>query len=114
MIKRNEVWWAELPDPLASEPGYKHPVVVMQADDYNRSNIRTVVVVLVTSNLYQAKMPGNVFLAKEDSGLSKDSVINVTQIVTTDRSFLTKRIGQLPLGIIQQVECGIFQVLALR
>ena len=113
VIKRNEIWWAELPEPLASEPGYKHPVVVMQADAYNLSKIRTVIVVLITSNLHQAKMPGNVFLAKEQSGLAKDSVINVTQIITTDRSFLTKRISQLPLDIIQQVELGIFQVLAL-
>ena len=113
MIQRGEIWWASLPEPAKSEPGYRRPVLVIQSDDFNRSRIATVVAVVITSNTRLAQAPGNVFLPQNLSGLPKDSVANVSQIVTIDKSFLAERVGTLPASIIEQVEKGLRLVLRL-
>ena len=81
-MERGEVWWAELPDPVASEPGFRRPVVIVSSNAFNRSRIRTVLAVVLTSNLRLSEAPGNVLLAAAESGLPKDSVANVSQVVT--------------------------------
>ena len=88
--KRGELWWAQLPPPEGSEPRYRRPVLILSADSFNRSAIRTVVAVVVTSNTRLAAAPGNVFLTTTETGLGKDSVVNVSQIVTLDKAFLEK------------------------
>ncbi len=83
---RGEIWWANLPEPVGSEPGYNRPVLVIQDDTFTQSNINTVIVVIITSNLNLAAAPGNVLLRKAASGLPKDSVANVSQILTLDKN----------------------------
>lgn len=112
-MQRGEIWWASLPEPVGSEPGCRRPVLVIQSDDFNRSRIATVVAAVVTSNTRLAQAPGNVFLPQKLSGLPKDSVANVSQIVTIDRNFLTERIGVLPTRTMEQVETGLRLVLHL-
>ena len=112
-MERGEIWWASLPEPQGSEPGYRRPVLVMQSDDFNRSRIQTVVAVALTSNLLLAQAPGNVLLKARVSGLSKDSVANVSQIVTLDKDCLTERIGHIRGEDLMRVENGIRLVLAL-
>lgn len=85
---RGEVWWANLPDPVGSEPGYRRPVLIVQDDAFTQSRISTVIVVIITSNIKLAEAPGNVLLPYAASGLSKDSVTNVSQIFTVDKTFL--------------------------
>lgn len=113
VIRRGEIWWAELPEPSASEPGYRRPVVVVQSDDFNRSRIRTVVAVVLTTNLRLAPAPGNVLITTGDTRLPRESVVNVSQIVTLDKAFLTERIGRLPGGVMLLVDDGIRTVLDL-
>ncbi len=105
VIAQGDVWWAELPEPSGSEPGFRRPVVVVQCDAFNRSRIATVVCVVLTSNPRWADAPGNVALLARATGLDKDSVANVTQVVTLDRAMLTERVGKLSaakLGLILQ------------
>ncbi|WP_131745081.1 type II toxin-antitoxin system PemK/MazF family toxin [Frankia sp. Cppng1_Ct_nod] len=113
MIKRGDLWWADLGEPRGSAPALRQPVVVIQADSYNRSRLRTIVVAAVTTNLRLAAMPGNVFLPATVTSLSEDSVVNVTQIATLDRSDLDRRIGEIPSWLMADVERGLHQVLAL-
>lgn len=113
VIECGEIWWAELPEPVGSAPGYRRPVLVVQSDDFNLSSIGTVVVVAMTSNLKLSKAPGNVLLPKKRSGLAKDSVANVSQILTIDKSLLTKRIAVLPGRFLEEVRAGMRLVLAL-
>lgn len=113
MIQRGEIWWANLPDPIASEPGYRRSVLVVQSNDFNRSQIATVMAVVIASNLNLAQAPGNVLLPRKATGLSKDSVANISQVITIDKSFLTKKIGALPAHILEQLENGLRLVLAL-
>ena len=94
VIAQGEVWWADLPEPSGSEPGFRRPVIVVQGDAFNRSRIDTVVCVPLTSTLRWADAPGNVLLEARMTGLPKDSVANVSQIVTLDRASLTKRVGR--------------------
>jgi mRNA interferase MazF len=112
-MERGEIWWAELPDPTASEPGFRRPVVIVQSDAFNRSRIRTVIAVVLTSNLRLAEAPGNVLVPTSDSGLPKDSVANVSQIITLDRAFLTERCGRLPGHLIKSIDDGLRLVLSL-
>ena len=113
VIQRAEIWWASLPEPTASEPGYRRPVLVVQSDDFNRSRIATVIAVVLTSNLKLAQAPGNVLLPRKATGLVKDSVANVSQVITIDRSFLTERVGALPPHLLEQVEDGLRLALSL-
>jgi mRNA interferase MazF len=95
-MKRGEVWWASLPAPTGSGPGFRRPVVVVQSNPFNQSRIATVIVAIVTSNLALADAPGNVRVGKSESGLAKPSVVNVSQIITLDRELLTQRVRGLP------------------
>jgi mRNA interferase MazF len=95
VIAQGDVCWADLPDPVGSGPGFRRPVVVVQGDAMNRSRIATVVCVPLTSNLKWADAPGNVFLPARSTGLSKDSVANVSQNVALDRAVLTERVGRI-------------------
>lgn len=112
-MHRGEIWWASMPLPRGSEPGLRRPVLVMQADEFNRSRIRTVVVAPITSNLKLAQAPGNVRLPRRESRLPRDSVVNVSQIITVDRSRLEQCVGSLPRRYITQVEAGVRLLLGL-
>jgi len=114
VISRGELWWAELPDPVGAAPGFRRPVVVLQADIFNRSRIDTVVVAVVTSNLRLAAAPGNVLLPASESGLPRDSVINVSQLVTLDKSMLDARVGALSRSTLEATEQGVKLVLDLN
>jgi mRNA interferase MazF len=113
VIQRGDIWWADLPEPTASEPGYRRPVLVVQSDDFNRSRIATAIVVVVTSNLKLAEAPGNVLLPQRATGLPKDSVANISQVLTVDKSFLTEKLGELPDYLLEQVEDGLRLVMDL-
>jgi mRNA interferase MazF len=112
-VKRGEIWWASLPVPQGSEPGYRRPVVIIQSDAFNRSRIATVIVATITSNLGLAAAPGNILLRKRKTALSRDSVINVSQILNLDRRFLTEKAGRLTDKELTQVEDGMRLVLGL-
>jgi mRNA interferase MazF len=113
VIQRGDIWWASLPEPEGSEPGFRRPVIVVQSDEFNHSLIATVIVVVVTSNLKLAQAPGNVLLPRKATGLSKDSVANVSQVITIDKSFLTERTGNIPSHILEQIEAGLRLALEL-
>lgn len=113
MILRGEIWWANLPDPSGSEPGYRRPVLIVQSDDFNRSRIATIMAVVITSNIRLAQAPGNVLLPQKTTGLSKDSVANVSQVITIDKIFLTERIAVLSSHLLEQVGDGLRLVLSL-
>jgi mRNA interferase MazF len=112
-MERGEVWWAHLPDPIASEPGFNRPVLVVQSNAFNRSRIRTIIAVVLTSNLRLAEAPGNVLMPASDTGLPRDSVANVSQVITIDKSFLTKKCGKLPIQLIRSVDDGLRLALSL-
>jgi mRNA interferase MazF len=114
VVNRGEIWWADLPGPQASEPGYSRPVLIVQSDSFNRSRIQTVVVVALTSNLRLAEAPGNIKLSARKTGLPKDSVANVSQILTLDKTFLRDKSGQLDESTIKHVEDGMRLLLGLR
>jgi mRNA interferase MazF len=111
VISQGEVWWADIPRPVGSEPGFRRPVVVVQGDALNRSRIATVVCVPLTSNLKWADAPGNVLLPARSTSLPKDSVANVSQIVALDKSFLTERTGKLSAAKVELLISGIDVVL---
>ena len=111
MVKRGEIWWAELPVPESFGPGYRRPVLIVQSDAFNRSRLRTVLALAVTSNLKLAEAPGNVPLAKRGTGLRRRSVINVSQVVTLDERFLTERAGRVSDAVLGQVEDGLRLIL---
>jgi len=111
VISQGEIWWADLPDPAGSGPGFRRPILVVQGDALNRSRIATVVCVPLTSNLGYAQAPGNVPLRTRHTGLPKDSVANVSQIVALDRTLLTERTGKLPRTQLDLVLSGIDVVL---
>jgi mRNA interferase MazF len=113
VIRRGEIWWVDLAEPRGSEPGFRRPVVVIQSDAFNRSRIGTVVVAAITSNLGLAGAPGNVRLSRRESKLPRESVVNVSQILTLDRRFLAERIGRLPASALAQLEAGLRMVLSL-
>jgi mRNA interferase MazF len=111
VVAQGDVWWADLPPPEGSQPGFRRPVVVVQGDALNRSRIATVVCVALTSNLKWGDAPGNVRLGPELTGLPKDSVANASAIVTLDKSALTERVGILPAVKLQLVLSGIDVIL---
>ena len=112
-MDRGTVWWAELPQPVASEPGYRRPVIIIQSNAFNRSRIKTVMVVVVTSSLRLADAPGNVSLPAISTGLPKDSVANVSQVITIDKDFLVERCGRLPAQLITEIDEGLRLSLSL-
>jgi mRNA interferase MazF len=112
-MQRGEIWWADLPTPVASEPGYRRPVLIIQSDDFNRSRIRTIIVAVLTSNLRLAEAPGNVLLTADQTSLPQDSVVNVSQIITLDKSFLAEQVSCVSDRLMLVVEDGLRLVLAL-
>ena len=106
-MKRGEVWWASLPEPTGSGPGLRRPVLVIQSNPFNESLIATVIVAVVTSNLALSDAPGNVRLNKTESGLPKPSVVNVSQVLTIDRSLLKERVKALPSTVVQRINEGL-------
>jgi len=113
VMQRGDIWWASLRPPTSSEPGYRRPVLIVQGDDFNYSRINTVVVAILTSNLRLQTAPGNVFLPKLSTGLAKDSVVNVSQVVTLDKSFLTEQIRTISADRMADVDDGLRLVLNL-
>jgi len=111
---RGELWWTDFGIPIGSEPGFKRPTLIIQDNSFNRSKIRTVIILPLTTNLNLAEAPGNVYLKKKDSQLSKDSVINVSQISVLDKSRLIKKIGKLNIHILNEVEIGLRLVLGME
>lgn len=112
-MRRGEIWWASLRAPERSEPGYRRPVLIAQSDEFNKSKINTVVVVAITSNLRLQAAPGNVLLSKRSTRLPKDSVANVSQVITLDKSFLMERVSVLSVARMKEVDDGIRLVLNL-
>ena len=112
-MTRGEIWWADLPDPRGSEPGYRRPVLIVQADSFNRSGINTVIVAVITSNLRLADGPGNVLLPSAITGLPRDSVVNVSQVLTLDRSFMSEAITRISGRLLSEVSAGLKLVLGL-
>jgi mRNA interferase MazF len=113
-VSRGEIWWAQLDAPRGSAPGYTRPLVIVQANSFNCTRIRTVIGVVLTTNLVLAEMPGNVLLRAGTGGLDRDSVANVTQIVTVDREFLGESLGRLPAKLLRRIDEGLLLVLSLR
>jgi len=111
VIAQGDVCWADLPDPVGSGQGFRRPVLVVQGDAFNRSRVATVVCVPLTSNLKWADAPGNVELSARSTGLSRDSVANVSQIVTLDRDVLTERVGRVSKKQLELVFVGLDVVL---
>jgi len=106
-VRQGEIWWAELSEPSGSGPGFKRPVLVIQGNPFNKSRISTVVCVPLTSNLKWETAPGNVLLKKKGTGLSKDSVANVSQVVSLDRSALKRKSGRITDSLLNQVFHGL-------
>ena len=113
MIERDVIYWADLGDPSGSRPAKRRPVLVVQSDPYNASRLSTVLAAVVTSNTALAAMPGNVFLPAAVTGLPRDSVLNVTALVTLNKTDLTDRVGRLPLALVQEVDRGLRRVLGI-
>ena len=112
-MNRGEIWWARLPEPFGSEPGFHRPVVIIQSDRFNRSRISTLIAAAVTRNLGLRTGPGNVYLPRRTSGLDHDSVVNVSQLVTLDRRRLDRLMGHLSLAKLHELDDGLRLVLAL-
>ena len=110
---RGEIWWANLLMPMGSEPGYRRPILIVQDNTFNQSRINTIIAVVITSNTELAKSPGNVLLPIGTSGLSKVSVVNVSQIITIDKNILTERIGRLSENYQEEVDEGLRIILYL-
>lgn len=112
-INWGEVWWAALDRPAASEPGYNRPLLIVSSDEFNHSRIRTVLAAALTTNLTLAAAPGNVFVSPEETGLPRDSVVNVSQILTVDKEFIVERAGSLGTRTMSAVENGLRSVLEI-
>ena len=112
-MRKGEIWWASLPAPRGSEPGYRRPVIVVQSDAFTRSNISTVIVAVISSNLRLSAAPGNILLKRKDSRLSRDSVINISQLITLDKSYLTEKVSKLRSDLQSTLDDGLRLVLSL-
>ena len=113
-MKKGEVWWASLGEPRGSEPGFKRPVIIVSANEFNRSTIKTVIVAVITSNLRLAEALGNFSLSKKDSGLAKESVVNISQLLTLDKSFLVKKSKKIPELKLLRLNEGLKLVLSIQ
>lgn len=112
-MERGEIWWATLPAPRGSEPGFRQPFCLVQSDEVTRSRIATVLAAACTGNLRLGHAPGNVIVHPDDTGLPELSVVNVSQLVTLDRDYLEARVGQLPHHVMTLVDDGLRLVLGL-
>ena len=113
-MTRGEIWWADFGIPFGSEPGFRRPVLIVQDDSFTKSNINTIIVIPLTSNLTLEGAPGNVFMEKEESGLYKDSVIVVSQIGVLDKKRLLEKVSKLAKVNMEEVEYGIKVVLGMK
>ena len=113
VVAQGEVWWADLPPPVGSGPGFRRPVIIVQSDAFNRSHIATVVCVPLSTNLTWADVPGNALLTADVTHLPKDSVANASQIITVDRELLLERVGKLPRAKLELVLAGVETILGL-
>jgi mRNA interferase MazF len=113
VVERGQVWWADLDEPSGSEPGFRRPVLIVQDDAFNRSRLRTVIAVVLTSNLRLVEAPGNVLIPAKSAGLPKDCVANVSQVITVDQDFLSEPAGRVRGQLLKDVENGLRLVLAL-
>jgi mRNA interferase MazF len=113
-MRRGEIWWAGLPEPEGSGPGYRRPVLIVQADEFTNSRINTVVVAILTSNLALAQAPGNVLVRSRDSGLPKNSVVNVSQLLTVDKRLLVEKLRALDAADMTKVDGGLRLVLNIQ
>lgn len=113
MIRRGQIWWADLAEPRGSEPGYRHPVLVLQRDEVNASRINTIVVCLLTSNTTLARAPGNTLLPRRRTGLRRDSVANASQIATLHKADLEELVGAVPRDLMDAVGEGVRWFLSL-
>ena len=112
VVERGQIWWVDLGEPAGSEPGFRRPILVVQSDAFNRSRLRTVLAVVLTSNLRLVEAPGNVLIPAKAASLPKDSVANVSQVITVDRDFLTEPAGRIRGQLLKDVESGLRLVLA--
>ena len=112
-MRRGEIWWGSLPEPTGSGPGFRRPLLIVSANSFNDSRISTVVAAVITSNLRLADAPGNVRLPSKGTGLAKASVVNVSQIITVGKAFLTERIGKLSPRLLAEVDEGLRLVLSV-
>ncbi len=113
-MTRGEIWWADFDIPFGSEPGFRRPVLVVQDDGFNRSNLRTVVILPLSTNLLLADAPGNVFFEKRATGLAKDSVVVTSQMVSVDRERLIEKVLKIDSRLFAAVEEGMMTVLGIR
>jgi mRNA interferase MazF len=113
VIRRGAIHWADLGEPKGSRPAKRRPILVIQNDSYNTSRISTVLAAVVTSNTALATMPGNVFLPAASTGLPRDSVVNVTALVTLDKDDLTGLVGRVPDNLMHDVDLGLRKVMSL-
>jgi len=111
--QRGEIWWADLGEPRGSQPGYRRPVLVVQDNHFNQSHLATVIILSLTSNRRFQNIPGNVLLSKVDTGLAKDSVLNVSQLTTIDKGWLDEVVAALPRSVMAQVDANLSLVLGL-
>ena len=112
-MRRGEIWWASLGEPEGSAPGYRRPVLIVQSDEFNTSRISTVIVVVLTSNTALAQAPGNVLIKARHAGLAKDSVVNVSQVITVDKQCLTEKVKKLASATMAEIDNGLRLVLAI-
>lgn len=113
VVERGQVWWADLGEPDGSEPGFRRPVLIVSSDAFNRSRIRTVIAVVLTANLRLVDAPGNVLVPAKAAGLPRDSVANVSQVVTLDKEFLTELAGRIKGRVLSDIDSGLRLVLSL-
>lgn len=112
-MRRGSIWWASLPAPVGAMPGFRRPLVIVSANSFNRSRIDTVLAVALTSDVRLAEAPGNVRLAARETGLPKDAVVNVAQVITVERSLLTEKVAELDVRQMRRIEYGLRLALSL-
>jgi mRNA interferase MazF len=113
-VKRGEIWWASLAVPSGSEPGYRRPVVIVSSNEFNQSRIQTVVAAVITSYLRLGAAPGNITLTRKHSKLNRDSVINVSQLLTIDKQCLSEKVSRLDAKTVHALDHGLNTVLGLH
>ncbi len=112
-MKRGQIWWADLPEPVGSGPGFPRPVLIIQSDAWNQSGLATVIVAAITSNLDLADAPGNVKVRARGTGLKTTSVVNVSQLVAIDRELMTRKIGSVDRTTLSLIDMGLRRILGL-
>jgi mRNA interferase MazF len=112
-MRRGEIWWASIQNPVGSGPGFRRPVLVVQSNPFNDSKVATVIVAAITSNLRLSEAPGNVRVGRAETGLARPSVVNISQLLSADRALLTHRVGAIPAEAMRRVDEGLRLVLGL-